>query len=110
MHIYKYFINLKTLIDVDKETWGRVKHYATVSEASVGFMAGYILAHAVSESEHRYAEEPQNKKIKTVLSCRFCKREPKPVPQDPTSSRYSFESDAEIQRQSEDRVGGNYEK
>jgi hypothetical protein len=110
MEIYKYFINLKTLIDVDKETWGRVKHYATVSEASVGFMAGYILAHAVSESEHGYAEEPQNKKIKTVLLCRFCKRESKPVPLDPTGSRFSSESDVEIQRQSEDRMVENCEK
>ncbi len=44
-------MKLKTLIDVDRRTWGRVKDIATVRSIPVGSAAGILLSYALGISD-----------------------------------------------------------
>jgi hypothetical protein len=44
-------MNMKTLIEVDRRTWGKVKDVATVSAVPVGSVAGILLSYALGIHE-----------------------------------------------------------
>ena len=44
-------MSMKTLIEVDRRTWGKVKDVATVSAVPVGSVAGIILSYALGTRE-----------------------------------------------------------
>jgi hypothetical protein len=41
---------MKTLIEIDRKVWGRVKNFATVREASLNTAVGYLLNYALDNS------------------------------------------------------------
>jgi hypothetical protein len=41
---------MKTLIEIDRKVWGRVKNFATVKDASLNIAVGYLLNYALDNS------------------------------------------------------------
>jgi hypothetical protein len=41
---------MKTLIEIDRKVWGRVKNFATVKDASLNTAVGYLLDYALDNS------------------------------------------------------------
>jgi hypothetical protein len=41
---------VKTLIEIDRKVWGRVKNFATVRDASLNTAVGYLLSFALDSS------------------------------------------------------------
>jgi hypothetical protein len=47
---------MKTLIDVERNTWGKVKEFATIRQLSLSLAVDQLLKHGLAESGHRPGE------------------------------------------------------
>jgi hypothetical protein len=62
---FKYLMDLKTLIEVDRRTWGKVKDVATVNAVPVGSVAGIILSYALGTHKIEDKKRPPKSDIIT---------------------------------------------
>lgn len=47
---------MKTLIDIDRVIWAKVKEFATIEDISLNSAAGFLLAHGLAELGYKIEE------------------------------------------------------
>ncbi len=53
---------MKTLIEIDRRIWGKVKNFATVKETSLNTAVGYLLTYALDNSGYPIQFTDQKRK------------------------------------------------
>jgi len=58
---YIIFVKMKTLIDVNRCLWGKVKDYATVNSKSLNFAVKDLLTQALNDNGYFLSEKEEKK-------------------------------------------------